>query len=603
MFSASRIASKILLSSLLAGLSALQAQAQTNTPADPFPATAVPLLLAPGVISSPDPEFGLALIDGNTQLYFNRSSPDRSRMLLLESRLANGQWMPPQVPAFSDTSFWDIDPCWLPSDRSILFSSNRPLPGSSSSDFNLWLAAADDRAPTALGPGVNSPADEVFCSVSRTKNLYFARFNGRKAAIYRYQMEQAPGQVPERLVFPGLDSTISVSNPAISPDERYLVFASGDLPGLGSADLFISRRLPDGGWSRPRNLGESLNSAFTEFAPAFSADGKTLFFTSERPGVVQDFPAGKRRPGDLYHISLDALLDKLGPEYDPTDSTVARLEAINRDIWAPFAAAYATADAELYNSLHSPDFIRASGDGIFDLNTYAQQNKAHFQRSKDKGARISIRFAFTERLVERRFASERGIYHYRSDNGKGQVYEGYGKFHVVERLENGRWKILFDYDSDESGSIDQADFDLAYAPDDWTVLSKPGFDREAVRVQIEQANQSYGERFRTRDTAWYAARYTADACILPEKSPRICGLEGIIGYYYGQGDNQSLQLRITTLELSGGPETMLEEGLYELLDDKGALLDKGKFIATWVPEGGRWKLRREIWTTDLAPKD
>ena len=594
-----RMALKMLLSSLLAGLPLLQAHTQTL----PFPETAVPLLLPPGTINSPDPEFGLALTNGNTRLYFNRTSPDRSRILLLESRFENGQWTLPNLPAFSDTSFRDIDPCWVPSGNGILLSSNRPLPGTASSDFNLWLAAPDNRTPTALGPGVNSPADEVFCSMNRSKNLYFARFNDRKAAIYRYAMEQAPSQDAQRLTFPGVDSMVSLSNPAISPDERYLVFTSGDLPGYGSADLFIARRLTDGSWSRPRNLGETLNSPFTDFAPAFSADGKTLFFTSERPGVVQDFPAGKRRPGDLYHVSLDALLDKLGPEYAPADSTIARLEAINRDIWTPFSQAYASADAEQCNRLHSPDFIRASGDGIFDLNTYAQQNKTHFQRSKDKGTRISIRFAFTERLVERRFASERGIYHYRSDNGNGQVYEGYGKFHVVERLENGRWKILFDYDSDESGSIDKADFDLAYAPDDWTVLSKPGFDREAVRWQIERANQSYDERFRTRDTAWYAARYTADACIMPEKSPRICGLDGIIGYYYGQGENQSLRLRITTLELSGGPETMLEEGLYELLDDKAAVLDKGKFIATWVPEDGRWKLRREIWTTDLAPKD
>lgn len=286
------------------------------------------------------------------------------------------------------------------------------------------------------------------------------------------------------------------------------------------------------------------------------------------------------------------------------DSTISRLESINRDIWIPFSEAYSSADADKYISLHSPDFIRASGGArgaIFDLKKYAENSRAGFQRGKEQGFKTQIRFAFIERIVGAEFGSERGIYHYHSDNGKGESYDGYGKFHVVERLENGRWKILFDYDSNENGTIGKDDFDAAFSQDDWSVLTQQPsqlFDLNAVRQHIEAANTMYGERFKTSDPAWYAARYTRDACILPEKLRRICGLENIIGYYYSNGGNQSISIRITMLEISGGAEAVVEEGLYEITNGDAVVLDKGKFLATWVQESGIWKLRREIWTTD-----
>lgn len=287
------------------------------------------------------------------------------------------------------------------------------------------------------------------------------------------------------------------------------------------------------------------------------------------------------------------------------DSAIAQLQAINRDIWTPFSEAYASADAEKYISLHSPDFIRASGGDhpeIFNLNHYAENSRTGFQRGKEQGFKTRIRFAFIERVVSAAFASERGIYHYHSENGKGQVYDGYGKFHVVERFENGRWKILFDYDSNENGTIDKADFDAAYAPGDWMVLTKSVFDLKTIRQHIETANLVYGERFNTGDTSWYAARYTRDACILPDNAPRICGLAEIAGFNFNKGENRGLGIRIHVLEISGGPETVVEEGLFENFDAQNNVLSKGKFIATWGQEDGLWKLRREIWNADAPGK-
>ena len=61
------------------------------------------------------------------------------------------------------------------------------------------------------------------------------------------------------------------------------------------------------------------------------------------------------------------------------ESTIARLEAINRDIWIPFSEAYAAANAEQCIGLHSPYFIRASGGipgNIVNLEKYAENSRS-----------------------------------------------------------------------------------------------------------------------------------------------------------------------------------------------------------------------------------
>jgi len=83
-------------------------------------------------------------------------------------------------------------------------------------------------------------------------------------------------------------------------------------------DLYVSRR--DGSWSEARNAGTPINSGAKESAPAFSADGKSLYFVSERGFATHRLPAridyrSLRQKlsstlnglGNLYRIDVRAL--------------------------------------------------------------------------------------------------------------------------------------------------------------------------------------------------------------------------------------------------------------------------------------------------------
>lgn len=71
---------------------------------------------------------------------------------------------------------------------------------------------------------------------------------------------------------------------SISADGRTLIFTSCEgRRSSGNCDLFISRKKGDE-WSEPENLGSNVNSRFWDSQPSLSADGKTLYFVSNRPG-------------------------------------------------------------------------------------------------------------------------------------------------------------------------------------------------------------------------------------------------------------------------------------------------------------------------------
>jgi OOP family OmpA-OmpF porin len=70
----------------------------------------------------------------------------------------------------------------------------------------------------------------------------------------------------------------------ISADGRKLIFTSCvGREGFGSCDLFESRKNGEQ-WSEPRNLGAGVNSPEWESQPSLSADGRTLYFVSDRRG-------------------------------------------------------------------------------------------------------------------------------------------------------------------------------------------------------------------------------------------------------------------------------------------------------------------------------
>lgn len=71
---------------------------------------------------------------------------------------------------------------------------------------------------------------------------------------------------------------------SVSADGRTLIFTSCEgRQSFGNCDLFISHKTGDV-WSKPENLGRRINSSSWDSQPTLSADGRTLYFSSNRQG-------------------------------------------------------------------------------------------------------------------------------------------------------------------------------------------------------------------------------------------------------------------------------------------------------------------------------
>ena len=97
-----------------------------------------------------------------------------------------------------------------------------------------------------------------------------------------------------------LGERINTSQNEISPflhfDNKTLYFASDGWPGMGSKDIFVSRKQSNGKWSEPENLGYPINSQETDNSFFVNTSGETAYFSSERKGGY-----GKE---DIYKFSL-----------------------------------------------------------------------------------------------------------------------------------------------------------------------------------------------------------------------------------------------------------------------------------------------------------
>jgi len=297
-----------------------------------------PFIFAPLTISTVEPEFATTFSPDGQTIYFNYTTHARQILRIYQSTINDGAWGIPRPFPFSDGdnrgSYKDVDPFVSPDGRRLYFSSNRPTGGEKpathygrrlyfgsnrptgvrkpATHFDIWYVERTDSGwsdPVNPGAPVNTDASEIFTSISRDGTLYFGsdiRGKGHRD-IYRAEWRNNRFSAPQRIVLKRGGQEINAGNPCISSDEHYLIFSASLADGAGGSDLYISY-FKNGIWTEAENLGEPINSAFADFAPYLTPDGKYLFFTSERPGMMPANTINGRPPGDIYKVAVSAFL-------------------------------------------------------------------------------------------------------------------------------------------------------------------------------------------------------------------------------------------------------------------------------------------------------
>ncbi len=139
--------------------------------------------------------------------------------------------------------------------------------------------------PEPLGNDVNTEYDEGSPSTNKKCNtLYFTCFKEGEDGKMSCKIYEAKKDGIEWIDVKPVDivsDSIVAGHPAISADEKTLIFVAQMKGGQGGKDLWKVTRSSDGGkWSEPVNLGSDINTAGDEMFPFIHEDG-TLYFSSD----------------------------------------------------------------------------------------------------------------------------------------------------------------------------------------------------------------------------------------------------------------------------------------------------------------------------------
>ena len=244
-------------------------------------------LFAPGMISTNAFEHSAPAFspDGKTVLWAIMEMPSYHTSIL-EMNYENGKWSSPHSPSFSDSTANEVYPCFSTDGKQLYFSSSRmaTIADTSMKGNRIWKVEKNEYGwgtPTLLDTSV-SKGSEYASSVAENGNLYFTfgPFRSPDWNIHKSEKDNNKYASPTILNF---NSTGYEDGPCVAPDETYIIFESQRPESIDSSiDLFICFKNKNGQWSKPKNMGQKINSSFSERFSRVSPDGKYLFFGSNR---------------------------------------------------------------------------------------------------------------------------------------------------------------------------------------------------------------------------------------------------------------------------------------------------------------------------------
>lgn len=249
------------------------------------------------------------------------------------------------------------------------------------------MKAPVDFNPNRLPNTINQFAYQYFPNVTADQRffLYTGRGAGPEADENLYISEKVLDQwgAPES-VSPLINTSHNEGAGTISGDGKTLVFTSCDRPdSQGDCDLYISYKQGNQ-WSKPKNLGNIVNSNSWDSQPALSADGRTLYFASLRKGGsygLEDIWVTRQQENGTWSSAIN-----LGPTINTPGKDMAPF------IHASGTTLYFTSDGhvgmgglDVYGSNFENNTWSAPYNLGYPLNTYEDEGSIYISSNNTLG--------------------------------------------------------------------------------------------------------------------------------------------------------------------------------------------------------------------------
>ena len=184
--------------------------------------------------------------------------------------------------------------------------------------------------PENMGPEINTTDDEYLPVATADESmLIFTRKINNNEDFYKSVKVNGKWQTATYLSNNINTPEYNEGAQSISQDGKFLFFTGCNRPdGLGRCDIYISQKKGDD-WSKPFDLSPPVNTPGWESQPSISADGRTLYFVSNRKGGYGGYDIWKstltaKGWGEPENLgpNINTSFDEQSPFIHPDDSTL-----------------------------------------------------------------------------------------------------------------------------------------------------------------------------------------------------------------------------------------------------------------------------------------
>lgn len=218
-------------------------------------------------------------------------------ILQCKGAIANKENIKVQVKALSNTvnsEYTDAAPGITADGKTLIFNSRRPVNkgGQMAPDGqffeDVFIATWNEKTnnwneAVPVEGAVNTNEHDAATSISADgqQMLVYQNILGvTKSGDIYLSNKGSNGRWGRAKAFEEINSGFFESSACFSADGKKVFFISERKKGLGNGDIYFSEKV-DGKWSKPKNIGDVVNTPEDEVGLFLHPDGKTLFFASK----------------------------------------------------------------------------------------------------------------------------------------------------------------------------------------------------------------------------------------------------------------------------------------------------------------------------------
>lgn len=180
--------------------------------------------------------------------------------------------------------------------------------------------------PKALGDNINGIDNDACIALSTDGQVLFVYRDDpkKKGEIYYSKLKGNKWGKPTPLLG-DVNTNHWEGSCSLSADGKTLYFTSDKPEGFGGRDIYKATLINDSIWGEVENLGPTINTSYNDDAPFFHPDGRTLVFSSEGHNSMGGY--------DVFHTQL-----KIDSTWKPVENIGYPINSPDRDTYYMLSA-------------------------------------------------------------------------------------------------------------------------------------------------------------------------------------------------------------------------------------------------------------------------